>query len=77
MIHCLSLQLQVVHHLDMFWDSGTGETGEHTCHAYLHASNPAQQDRKSLRPYFGWPSEQVIQSTYKVTSRFGGTVPQT
>ena len=26
-------------------------------------------------PYFGWQSEQVIQDTYKVTSRFGGTVP--
>ena len=31
---------------------------------------------KSLRPYFGWQSEQVIKDTYKVTSRFGGTIPQ-
>ena len=23
----------------------------------------------------GWQSEQVIQNTYKVTSRFGGTIP--
>ena len=29
---------------------------------------------KPLR--FGWQSEQVIQDTYKVASRFGGTVPQ-
>ena len=26
-------------------------------------------------PYFSWQSEQVIQDTYKVTARFGGTVP--
>ena len=44
--------------------------------AYLHESNPAEQDWKSLRSYFGWQSEQVIQDTYKVTSRFGGTVSQ-
>ena len=69
------LQQQVVQHLDVFWDSGTAETGEHTFHAYLHNSN-AEQDRKSLRLYFSWQSEQVIQDTYKVTCRFGGTVPQ-
>ena len=28
-----------------------------------------------MRLYFGWQSEQVIQDTYKVTSRFGGTIP--
>ena len=27
------------------------------------------------RPYFGWQSEQVIQNTYKVIPRFGGTIP--
>ena len=70
------LQQQVVQHLDVFLDSGPAETGEHTFHAYLHEGNPAEQDWKSLRPYFGWQSEQVIQSTYKVTPRFGGTVPQ-
>ena len=31
---------------------------------------------QSLGSYFGWQSEQVIQNTYRVTSRFGGTVPQ-
>ena len=44
-------------------------------HTYLHESNPAEQDWISLRPYFGWQSEQVIQNKYKMTSRFGGTVP--
>ena len=34
-----------------------------------------EEDWKSLRPYFGWQSEQVIQDTYKVTSRFEGTIP--
>ena len=36
----------------------------------------AEVDWKSLRPYLGWQSEQIIQNTYKVTSRFEGTVPQ-
>ena len=36
----------------------------------------AEEDWKSLRPYFGWQSEQVIKDTYKVTSRFGGTIPR-
>ena len=44
-------------------------------HTHLHESNHAEQDWKSLRPYFGWQSEQIIQDTYKVTSRFGGTIP--
>ena len=70
------LQQQVVQHQELFWDSGPADTGEHTFHAYLHESNPAEQDLKSLRPYFGWQSEQVIQSTYKMMSRFFGTVPQ-
>ena len=42
----------------------------------FHESNPAEEDWKSQRPYFGWQSEQVIQNTYKVTFRFGGTVLQ-
>ena len=69
------LQQQVVQHLDVLWDSGPAVNGEHTLHVYLHESNPTEQDWKSLRPYFGWQSEQVIQNTYKVTSRFGGPVP--
>ena len=48
---------QVVQNLDVFLDSSPGETGEHMFHAYLHESNPAEQDWKSLRPYFGWQSE--------------------
>ena len=55
-------------------DPSPAEPGEPTFHAYLHESNP-EQGWKSLRPYFGWQSEQVIQDTYKVTSRFGGTTP--
>ena len=51
-------------------------SGEPITHAYLHDSNPAEEDWKTLRPYFGWQSEQVIKNTYKVTSRFGGTIPQ-
>ena len=47
------LQEQVVQHLDLFLDSGPAETGEHTFHAYLYESNPAEQDWKSLRLYFG------------------------
>ena len=70
------IQQQVVQLLDVFWDSSLAETGEHTFHAYLHESNPVEQDWKSLRPYFGLQSGKVIQNTYKVTSRFGGTVPQ-
>ena len=62
--------------LGCFWDSRSTESGEHTFHAHLHQSNPTEEDWKSLRPYFGWQSEQVIQDSYKVTSRFGGTVPQ-
>ena len=49
---------------------------EHAFHAYLHECNNAEQDSKSLKPYFGWQSEQVTQNTSKVISRFGGTVPQ-
>ena len=29
-----------------------------------------------MQAFFGGQSEQVIQNTYKVTSQFGGTVPQ-
>ena len=69
------LQHRVVQQLNIFWDSNPTECGEHTFHTYLHESNHVEQDRKSLRPYFGWQSEKVIQDTYKVTSRFGGTIP--
>ena len=65
----------MVQGLNIFWDSNPTESGEHTFHTHLHESNHADQDWKSLRPYFGWQSEQVIQDTYKVTSRSGGTIP--
>ena len=39
-------------------------------------SEDSTQDCKSVRAYFGWQSDQVIQNTYKVTSLIGGTVPQ-
>ena len=65
----------VIQQLNIFWDAESPESGEHTFHTYLHVSNIAEPDWKLLRPYFGWQSEQVIQNTYKVTSRFGGTVP--
>ena len=42
----------------------------------MHDSNPGEEDWKSLRPYFGWQSEQAIKNTYQVTSRFGGTITQ-
>ena len=59
----------VVQHLDGFWDSGLTETGEHTFHTHLHQNNPAEEDWKSLRPYFGWQSEQVIQNSYSLWSK--------
>ena len=61
--------------MNIFCNSNPTESGEHTFHTHLHESNHAEQDWKSLRPYFGWQSEQVIQDTYKVTSRFGATIP--
>ena len=69
------LQHRVIQQLNVFWDSNSTESGEHTFHTHLHESNHAVQDWKSLRPYFGWQSETVIQDTYKVTSRFGGLIP--
>ena len=65
----------MVQQLNIFWDSNPTESGDHTFHTHLHESSHADQDWKSLRPIFGWQSEQIIQDTYKVTSRFGGTIP--
>ena len=62
--------------LNIFCDLPSLPPGEPITHAHLHDSNPAEEDWKSLRPYFGWQSEQVIKDTYQVTSRFGGTIPQ-
>ena len=61
--------------MNVFYDLESTESGKHTFHTHLHESNHAEQDWKSLRPYFGWQTEKVIQDTYKVTSRFGGTIP--
>ena len=69
------LQHRVIKQLNVFWDSNSTESGEHTFHTHLHESNHAVQDWKSLRSYFGWQSETVSQDTYKVTSRFGGIIP--
>ena len=64
----------MVQQLNIFWDSNS-TSGEYTFHTHLHESTHAKQDWKSFRPYFGWQSEDVVQDTYKVTSRFGGTIP--
>ena len=69
------LQHRVVQQLNVFWDSNSTESREHTFHTHLHESTHAEQDWQPLRPYIGWQSEKVIQDTYKVTSRFGGTIP--
>ena len=70
------LHHRAIHTLTIFCDLPSLPSGEPITHAYLHDSNPAEEDWKTLRPYFGWQSEQVIKNTYKVTSRFGGTIPQ-
>ena len=62
--------------LNIFCDIPSLPPGEPITHAHLHDSNSAEEDWTSLRPYFGWQSEQVIKDTYQVTSRFGGTIPQ-
>ena len=69
------LQHRAVKKLIIFWYPHPTESGEHTFHTQLHESNHAEEDWKSLRPYFGWQSAQVIQDTYKA-SIFGGTIPQ-
>ena len=70
------LHHRAIQTLNIFCDLPSLPSGEPITHASLHDSNPAEEDWKTLRPYFGWQSEQVIKNTYKVTSRFGGTIPQ-
>ena len=70
------LHHRAIQTLNIFCDLPSPPSGEPLTHAYMHDSHPAQGDWKSLRPYFGWQSEQVIKNTYQVTSRFGGTIPQ-
>ena len=70
------LHHRAIQTLNIFCDLPSPPSGEPLTHAYMHDSNPAEEDWKSLRPYFGWQSEQVIKNTYQATSRFGGTIPQ-
>ena len=70
------LHHRAIQTLNIFCDLPSLPHGEPTTYAHLHDSNPAKEDWKSLRPYFGWQSEQVIKDTYQVTSRFGGTIPR-
>ena len=70
------LHHRAIQTLNIFCDLPSLLPGESFTHAHLHDSNPAEEDWKSLRPYFGWQSEQVIKNTYQVTSRFRGTIPQ-
>ena len=70
------LHHRAIQTLNIFCDLPSLPTGEPITHAHLHDSNPAEEDWKSLRPYFGWQSEQIIKDTYNVTSRLGGTIPQ-
>ena len=70
------LHHRAIQTLNIFCEQPSLPSGEPLTHAYLHDSNPAEEDLKSLRPYFGWQSEQDIKNTCQVTSRFGGTIPQ-
>ena len=70
------LHHRAIQTLNIFCDLPSLPPEEPTTYAHLHDSNPAEEDWESLRPYFGWQSEQVIKDTYKVTSRFGGTIPR-
>ena len=38
------LQHRVVQQLNVFWDSNSTESGEHTFHTHLHENNHAEQD---------------------------------
>ena len=62
------LHHRAIQTLNIFCDLPSPPSGEPLTHAYMHDSNPAEEDWKSLRPYFGWQSEQVIKNTYQVTS---------
>ena len=70
------LNHRAIQTLNIFCDLPSLPSGEPLIHASLHDSKPAEEDWKTLRPYFGWQSKQVIKNIYKVTSRFGGTIPQ-
>ena len=56
------LHHRAIQTLNIFCDLPSLSSGEPLTHAYMHDSNPAEEDWKSLRPYFGWQSEQFIKS---------------
>ena len=65
------LHHRAIQTLNIFCDLPSLPLGEPITHTHQHDSNPADEDWKSLRSYFGWQSEQVMKDTYEVTSRFG------
>ena len=70
------LHHRAIQTLNIFCDLPSLPSGEPITYASLNDSIPAEEDWKTLRPYFGWQSEQVIKNSYKDTSRFEGTIPQ-
>ena len=70
------LHHMLIQTLNTFCDLLSLPPGEPLTHAHLHDSNPAEEDCKSRRPYFGWQFDQVIKDTFQVTSRFGDAIPQ-
>ena len=57
------LHHRAIQTLNIFCDLPSLPPGEPTTYAHMHDSNPAEEDWKPLRPYFGWQSEQVIKSS--------------
>ena len=57
------LHHRAIQTLNIFCDLPSLPPGEPITLAHLQDSNPVEEDWKSLRPYFGWQSEQVIKDT--------------
>ena len=57
------LHRRAIQTLNIFCDLPSLPSGESITHANLHDTNPAEEDWPSLRPCFGWQSEQVIKDT--------------
>ena len=51
------LHHRAIQTLNIFCDLPSLPPGKPNTHAHLHDSNPAEEDWKTLRPYFGWQSE--------------------
>ena len=51
------LHHRAIQTLNIFCDLPSLPPGEPTTYAHLDDSNPAEEDWKSLRPYFGWQSD--------------------